>query len=350
MLAVLFFSLFLIFLIFRPFLHVIIFSAILASVFHPLQLYLVKLYKGKRNAAALTVVATITLLVIIPLFFFIAALIAQGLDSINQVNEWISAGNMQKLLKHPKIGNYMAWVREHLNSYGLSKVNLQQYLLQISKRAGQFLLSHGVGVARDMAGMIFNFFVMMFLTFYLVRDGREMLAGIKDLLPLREDQKNRIIDKIRSVVRSALLANFLTALCQGAAGGIGLAIVGIPPLFWGALVGVSSLIPVVGTAIVWLPAIGYLLIAGKWKAGIFLFLWAVFFVGSIDNFLRPFLMREKEGVSPFYLFLAIMGGVSYFGLAGIIYGPLILGFAAVMVYIYQAEYKDAHRQKGNSTT
>jgi predicted PurR-regulated permease PerM len=339
MLAVLFLSLFLALLILRPFLHTIVLSAILASIFYPLQVALVGIYKGRRNIAALTVVLTIILLVIIPLFFFTSALVAQGLDSINRITEWISAGNMQELLKHPTIVDYTAWIRERLDFYGFTKVNLQQFLLQASRRTGQFLLGRGVGLVKDVASMIFHFFVMIFLTFYLVRDGQDMIAGIKDLSPLREDQENRIIDKIRSVTRSALLANFLVALCQGAAGGLGLAIVGIPALFWGTILGLSSLIPLLGTAIVWIPAIGYLMLTGSWKAGIFLFLWAVFFVGTIDNFLRPFLMRGKEQMSPFYLFLAIIGGVSYFGLVGILYGPLILAFAAVMLYIYQGEYK-----------
>ncbi|MGM0383164.1 MAG: AI-2E family transporter [Thermodesulfobacteriota bacterium] len=345
MLVVLFLSLFLALLILRPFIHTIIFSVILASLFHPIQLRLVRFYKGRRNAAALTVLMIIILLVIIPLFFFTSALIAQGLDSINQIDEWISEGNMQKLLKHPKIADFATWIREHLNFYDFAEVNLKQNLMQASKRVGEFLLGHGVGLMRDVASMVFHFFVMIFLTFYLVRDGQAMLAGIKDLSPLREDQENRIIDKIRSVARSALLANFLTAICQGAAGGLGLAIVGIPALFWGALIGISSLIPVVGTAIVWIPAIGYLTLVGRWKAGVFLLLWAIFFVGTMDNFLRPFLMRGKEKMSPFYLFLAIIGGVSYFGLVGILYGPLILGFAAVMLYIYQVEHRNASGKK-----
>ena len=347
MLALLFASLFLALLILKPFLHTIILSSILASIFYPLQLYLVALYRGRKNFAALTVVVTIILLVIIPLFFFISALVAQGLESIDRINEWINAGNMQKFLKHPTIVGYTAWINKHLDFYGFTKGNLQEYLLQASKSAGQFLLEHGVGLVRNVAGMVFHFFVMIFLTFYLVRDGKEMLAGIKVLSPLRDEQENRIIDKIRSVLKSALLANFLVALCQGVAGGLGLFIVGIPALFWGAIIAISSLIPLVGTAIVWIPAIGYLMIMGRWKAGIFLFLWAVLFVGSIDNFLRPFLMRGKEQMSPFYLFLAIIGGVSYFGLLGILYGPLILALAAVMLYIYKVEYKNKQGDKGN---
>jgi predicted PurR-regulated permease PerM len=350
LLALLFVSLFLTLLILRPFLHTIILSAILASIFFPLQLYLVKLYRGRKNFAALTVVLTIILLVIIPLFFFISALVAQGLDSIDRINEWINAGNIQKFLKHPTVMAFTAWIQEHLDIYGFTKGNLQEYLLQASKRAGQFLLEHGVGVVRNVAGMVFHFFVMIFLTFYLVRDGNEMLAGIKVLSPLRDEQENRIIDKIRSVVKSALLANFLVAICQGVVGGLGLFIVGIPALFWGTIIAISSLIPLIGTSIVWIPSIAYLMIMGRWKAAIFLFLWAVLFVGTIDNFLRPFLMGGQERMSPFYLFLALIGGVSYFGLLGILYGPLILAFVAVMLYIYRVEYKNPHGDKAKTTS
>lgn len=122
----------------------------------------------------------------------------------------------------------------------------------------------------------------------------------------------------------------------------------LPALFWGTVMAFSSLIPVVGTALVWVPAAGYLAMAARWKSAIFLIIWGVVVVGSVDNFLRPFLMRGKEGVSPFYIFLTIIGGIQLFGLAGILYGPLILGFATVMLYIYQVEYQDVLGDEASS--
>jgi predicted PurR-regulated permease PerM len=345
LLVLLFFSLYLAFLILRPFLHTIILAIVLASLFHPLQVWLVRLYRGRRNAAALTVVVAITFLIIIPVFFFISALVSQGLESINRISEWISAGNIQKILAHPKIMAYTAWIREHLKVSEVTQVDLQAHLLQLSRTIGQFLLSRGAGLMRDIASTVFHFFVMMFLAFYLVRDGENMLRGIKDLSPLREDQENRILDKVKAVARSALLGNFMTAVCQGLLGGVGLAIVGIPAILWGTLMGFSSLIPIAGTSIVWIPAVGYLLLLGRWKSAIFLALWSIVLVGSIDNFLRPFLMRGQAKMSPFYIFLAIVGGISCFGVVGILYGPLILGFATVMLYTYQVEYRDLLDEK-----
>ena len=338
LLVMLFVSLYLTYLVIRPFLHSIVLAILLASVFYPLHVRLTNLYRGRRSAAALTGVGIVTFLIVIPILLFAAALVGQGVESINRINDWISAGNLQKLLQDPRIASYTAWLKDQLAFVDFSKIDLQGSLLQASKRVGQFLLSHGAGVLGDAANLVFYFLVMIFLLFYLLRDGSRMLSAIKELSPLPEDQENRILDKVRAVGRSAFLGNLLTALCQGFAGGIGLALVGIPALFWGTIMGFSSLIPVVGTALIWIPAIGYLLAFGRWKAAIFLALWSMLLVGSIDNFLRPYLMRGEGKMSPFYLFLAIIGGVKYFGLAGILYGPLILGFAAVMLSIYQAEY------------
>ena len=115
-----------------------------------------------------------------------------------------------------------------------------------------------------------RFFIMMFIIFFLLRDGAEMVEKIKYLAPLREDQEDRIIERIRAVARSALLGSFLVALGQGLSGGIGLSIVGIPGFFWGAMMGFTSLIPLIGTALIWVPAVIYLALLGKWKSMVFL--------------------------------------------------------------------------------
>lgn len=336
----LFFSLYLAYLILRPFLHTILLSILLASLFYPLKRPLLRIYRGRKNVMALTAVVVITVLIMIPVLFFVSALLSQGIETVNEINEWIRAGNLQKLLEQPRAVAVTNWVKEHLDFVKYSKSDLQGYLLQASKNFGQFILQRGAAFLGDVANMLFHFFVIIFITFYLVRDGEDMLGAIKDFSPLRDEQEEHIIMRVKAVARSALLGSFLTMLCQGLVGGIGFAFVGIPALFWGTVLGFSSLIPIVGTALVWVPAVGYLGLLGEWKAAIFLFAWCVVLVGSVDNFLRPFLMRGEGGMSPFYIFLAIIGGVKYFGLKGLLYGPLILGLASVMLYIYRVEYSE----------
>lgn len=340
LLVVLFFSLYLVYLILAPFMDTLIFSIVLASLFYPVQVFLVRIYRGKQGLAALTVIFIITFLLVIPVFLFTSALVAQGLDSINRVHDWLKAGNLEKITSDPRILAYTAALHERLGFLDLNKLDVVSNLLQLSKNLGQFLLSKGATLLGNLASLVTHFFIMIFVVFYLVRDGWEMLQKGRSFSPLRKEQEDELLYGIRVVAKSVLLGTFLTALCQGLVGGIGLAIVGIPGLFWGTVMGFSSLIPIVGTALIWVPATVYLVLVGSWKSAVFFAVWSMFLNGSIDNFLRPFLMRGEGRMSPFYIFLAIIGGVQYFGLVGILYGPLILSFAMIMLYMYGTEYRD----------
>jgi predicted PurR-regulated permease PerM len=340
LLVVLFFSLYLVCLILAPFKDTLVLSIVLASLFHPVQGFFVRIYRGRKSLAALTVIFIITFVLVIPVFLFASALVTQGLESINKVHDWLKAGNLEKITEDPRIIAYTMKLQERFGFLELKRLDIGTSLLELSKNLGQFLLSKGATLLGNLASLITHFFIMIFIVFYLVRDGWEMLQKGRYFSPLRKAQEDELLNGIRVVAKSVLLGSFLTAVCQGLVGGVGLAIVGIPGLFWGTVMGFSSLIPIVGTALIWLPASIYLLLLGSWKSALFLVLWSVLLAGSIDNILRPFLMRGEGRMSPFYIFLAIIGGVQYFGLVGILYGPLILSFAMIMLYIYGAEYRD----------
>jgi len=173
-----------------------------------------------------------------------------------------------------------------------------------------------------------------------------MVARIKHLTPLREEQQERIIENLRLISKSVLVGGFLVAALQGVAGGIGLAIVGIPPLFWGTVMAFTAFVPVVGPSLVWIPAVFVLLFHDEWKSALFLALWCSVLVSSIDTFLRPFLMGGTAGVPTMFLFFAILGGIQVFGILGLLYGPLILAFAVVMLKIYADEYHVQLKSKG----
>ncbi len=340
LLIVLFLSLYLTYLILQPFLDILVLAIVLASLFYPAQIYLRRLYRGRETLAALTVVFIITFVIVIPVFLFTTSLISQGLDSLNRVNEWLRAGNIPKVVEDPRFASYLNWVQERFPAFDLNKLDIPRNLLDLSKNVGQFLLSKGATILGNVAHLVTRFFIMIFIIFFLVRDGKDMVEKGRYFSPLRKDQEDRLLDGVRVVARSVLLGSFMTSLLQGLVGGIGLSLVGIPGLFWGTVMGFSSLIPVVGTALIWIPSVIYLLILGKTSSAIFLALWCMLLVGSIDNFLRPFFMGGEAKMSPFWIFLAILGGVQYFGLTGILYGPLILSFAMIMLYIYGVEYQE----------
>jgi predicted PurR-regulated permease PerM len=340
LLVILFFSFYLAYLILFPFADTLILAILLASFFYPLQVWLVRLLRGRKNLSALIIVLIITFLIAIPVFFFASTLVSQGVDTVNKTNEWLRAGNLQKLTEDPRINETIARIQERFPFLTLNKTAIANDLMYLSRDLGQFLLSKGATILSNVASLIAEFFIMIFIAFYLVRDGNEMADHVRYFSPLRKDQEDRIINGIRVVAKSVLLGTFLTALLQGLAAGIALAILGFPGLFWGTMTGMASLIPLVGTYLVWVPIALYLLLLGQFKAMGFLAVWSIVLSGIIDNVIRPLLMKGKSKMSPFYIFLAILGGVQYFGLKGILYGPLILSFAMIMLYIYGVEYKD----------
>ena len=168
--------------------------------------------------------------------------------------------------------------------------------------------------------------------------GLTMVSGF--LAPLRTHQEDILIDSMQRVARAVLFGSVLIAVLQGLTGALGLYIVGIPPLFWGTMMGLAAFIPVIGTGLVWIPATAYMFFFGNQNWALFLLLWNVLVVTNIDTILRPLLMKRAAQVSPFYIFLSILGGIHAFGALGIFYGPLILSFLMVMLQIYGEEYKE----------
>ena len=323
-----------------PFLNPIIMAGVLAALFFPVQQRLDRRLGHRPNVAALLVVLLITVVIVFPALLVTSMLTAEGLQVAASISAWLGDVDVMNLESNPRIAQALAWADRTFPYLDVSGSEIRTQLIALSKNFGQFLVSSGTGLLGNVAMLLTNFGIMIFACFYLVRDGERLVRSVKYLSPLREAQEDRILERIKGVIRSVFVGSFLTAVCQGVAGGIGLAIVGIPGFFWGTMLGFASLVPVVGTALVWIPATVYLFLVGSWKSGVFLALWSMIIVGSIDNFLRPYLMQGQARMSPFTLFLGIIGGIQVFGLAGLLYGPLVMAFAAVMLYIYQHEYQE----------
>ncbi len=323
-----------------PFCNPIIMAVVLASLSYPVHVKIETRLGHRRTLAALTTLFLLTLVIVIPLLLLLLALLDQGVTLATLCKQWLTTGGLDRLKHLDALTTILAWLQDRLPFLDIAHLDIQPHLLSFTQHMSEWFVRYGASLLGNMAGVFMNFGIMLFLLFYFLRDGREMVRGLKHLSPLREDQENRIFEKIRAVARSVLFGSLITAFCQGLIGGIGLAIVGIPALFWGGMMAFASLIPVVGTALIWIPAVIWLLLLGHWPSAVFLGLWCAILVGSIDSFLRPFFMRGPGGLSPFYIFLAILGGVNVFGLAGLLYGPLIIGFAMVMLFIYEEEFHE----------
>lgn len=334
------FALYLAYSMLSPFLHTLILSTVMAVIFQPVQARLLTLCKGRRTLAAALTTLVIVVALVIPLTFFFLGLANQGVQAVTAVNTWVRGTDFNELLNNSQVAEYTAWFKERIPFVDLDKLDIQSRAIEYSKTIGQEILRTGTQLVTNVAGLGFHFLLMGFMVFYFLRDGESLAQRLKTLLPLRASQTDSIFDSLRRVSRSVLVGSLLVAVLQGLAGGVGLALIGFPALFWGTMMAFTSLIPVIGTGVVWIPSVLYLLIVGKTQAAVFFLLWCVVLVSSIDTFLRPYFLRGTAKVPTFYIFLSILGGLNAFGPLGILYGPLVLSFAMVMLQIYGDEYCD----------
>lgn len=324
----------------KPFLNTIVISVVLTGIFYPLTNKISKRLGNRRGAAAFLTVCIIVFAIIIPAVIFFFGLIGQGIDSVTAINEWVRSTDFSTLLNSEHYNTYIKWFEEHFPFIEISSRDIQAKILDASRTFGQSMLTSGTWLAGNMASLVAHFLIMIFLVFTFLKDGDHFFSQISALSPLKVEQEQFIVTSLRKVSKSVLFGSLFIAVLQGVVGGIGLAIAGIPAIFWGTMMSFTSLIPVVGTGLIWLPATAYLLIVGQTKLAIFLLLWCGVLVTGIDTVLRPVIVREASRVSTVYVFLAILGGINAFGPLGILYGPLILTFLMVMLHIYSQEFKD----------
>jgi len=328
------------FVLVEPFLHTMILSAALAIIFSPINSRLFHRLGGRANLAAGITSLLIVVLILLPTAFLVWGLVTEGMDSMMTIRAWADRNDFAELLRGHRLDPVMDWIRERLPFVTIDEATIQARILAFARNSTQSMLNASASLVGNMAKLVLRFFLMIFMIFYFLREGRGIVQKIKYLAPLRTHQEDIIIESLQRVSRAVLLGSLLIAVLQGLVGALGLYIVGIKPLFWGTMMGLAALIPIIGTGLVWIPATAYLYFFGDWQWALFLLLYNVLIVTNIDTILRPMLMRKAAEVSPFYIFLAILGGINAFGALGIFYGPLILTFLMVMLKIYGEEYKD----------
>lgn len=345
-LASLLFSIFLLYYLMRPFLDCIILACVFTTICQPLFKLCLRLTRGNRAIAALIVLLGICLVIALLLTVFVVGLIPQARTSISAVNQWLGGAHLGETLA-THLEPLLEWIQMHFPEMEISLMDIRTNITLLSSRAGQYIL----GSATSLVGNTLLFFTNLALTllimFFLFIDGPTLLKRLAYLLPMRPEQSGVVIESLRRVSRAVLVGGFCVAILQGIVGGVGLAIVGIPALFWGTVMVFAALVPVVGTGLVWGPAVLFLFIMNEWKSALFLLVWCGVLVTSIDSILRPLIMRDGAKLPVLFLFLSILGGITVFGPLGLLYGPMIMGLVAVMLDLYAEEYRSV-LEKGKS--
>ena len=325
--------------IMRPYVDPVIIALILAALTSPVNEWLVKRLRGRENLAALISCLLLILVIVVPVVIILSVVIRQGIHSFAAIQQWIAAGNFDTLMNSPLVARILGLADKYLPANVMKDMDLGAAVMQVSSTSGKWLVSKGGYFIGNISMVAGKFFIMIFVFFFAIKDLQKMVDYVLHLIPLSSGHETILVKKIKDVASSAILGSFVTAFAQGAAGGIAFAVCGLPGFFWGAVMAFASLIPVVGTALVWVPAAGYLLVSGAWGRSLFLVIWSVLIVGMIDTLLRPLFMKGGAGMSTVLIFFSILGGISYFGLTGLLYGPLVFGITMVLLYIYDLEFE-----------
>lgn len=325
-----------------PFFSAVFWGAILALMFQPVQRWLQVRFGNKPNLAALTTLAFILLLVILPLALVAGTLIQEVASIYQRIqhNQLNVAGYFQQAL------NYLPGsVQRMLAQFGLTDFSdLQAKLTAGAAQISQFIAAQALSVGQNTFQFVVSFGVMLYLVFFLLRDGRHIGRLIRHALPFDESHKTHLLQKFTTVVRATVKGNIVVALVQGGLGGIIFLVLGIEgALLWGVLMSFLSLLPAIGAALVWGPAAILLFMTGhEWKATILL-LFCVFVIGLADNLLRPLLVGKDTKLPDWVVLISTLGGMALFGINGFVIGPLI---AALFMASWTLFAQQNHSQDG----
>ena len=200
-----------------------------------------------------------------------------------------------------------------------------------------------VGLAPNILGsiseLLLGLFIMFFVMFYGFREGQGFITYLKELLPLEAGLKDSLFHEMRTVTQAVLYGQVLTAVIQGALGGLGLLVCGVPnALFWGAIMMITAFFLCSGTPLIWVPAAVGLIMDGQTTRGILLLIYGATIVMNIDNFLRPRLVSGRSNVHPVLILIGVLGGLRVFGFIGMLVGPLVLAILVALIKFYEQNY------------
>ncbi len=321
-----------------PYINSIVLAFILSLLMSPLHEKIANKLPSHPNIAALLSCTVLTVIIVIPLLFVFSAIVQQGTVLSQNIYNWVSHDGIQTAFNHPWVTSSVNWVNQYLPFDSISPQEIAQRLAKFVSGFGTHLVGISAKILGDATSFLLDFFLMLFVLFFLLRDHDRIIHIIRHILPFSRSQEDRLFEQVEKVSKSAVMGSFLTALAQGIAGGIGMGITGFPMLFCGTMMAFASFIPVVGTALVWIPSSLYLFVTGETSWAIFLALWSMILVGSIDNFLRPLLMQGSNGMNTLMIFFSLLGGIQLFGLIGLLYGPLIFAITMVLFNLYEEEF------------
>jgi predicted PurR-regulated permease PerM len=310
-------------------------AVVLAFTLHPLQVSLTRRLKGRRSLSAGVLTLLTPFLVLVPISVLgvvFAGQVARLLQYMHDHSFLFSyAELLDRAARIPLIGSAVDWARENAS---VSAAQVQGWITESLQSALKTAATMGGDVALGVFGTLIGFFMMLFMLFFFLRDGRSIVMGLTKLIPSEPERRAKLLKYLGDVTRAVVFGSVATALIQGVIVGIGFALVGLPSaVVWGVLATLAAFLPA-GSSIILIPAVLYLAFQGRWVATIFLACW-IAMLWIVENLLRPILTAHHAEVSTLALFIGAIGGASAWGILGLFIGPVLLSFVIALVRFAQ---------------
>lgn len=313
-----------------PFLGAVFWAVVIAIVFYPLYERLLAALDNRASLASLASVTIVFLIVVIPLLLIAVAIIQQATTLVANIQSDDVA--LQGLFQNV-LAVLPQWVKSMLARVGLTDLEAVQTSMAAALSGWvQAIAPQVFSIGQSTVSFFISLFAMLYLTFFLFRDGKTLIGHLKLAAPFRPSLQDALLARFTAVVRATVKGDILVAMLQGGLGGLGFWVLGInATILWTVLMSFLALLPLFGAALVWLPFAIYFLATGATLQGIGLLVYGVMVVGLVDNFARPFLIGQATKLPEFIVLLSTLGGIATFGLAGFIMGPVI---AAMFIAVW----------------
>lgn len=323
------------YLIFKPFIVPGVLALITACLLRSLYLFYLRLFGNRESLASGTTLLTVVMVILIPMSLVMLMLIREGIRFVSyaqaNIHTWLQAviGFLEKLARdYPFLQ--------------LEKIDFSALLPRVVDETLKFVMNLLNSAAQGGATFVFQLIVFLFCLYYFFIDWQRLGAWIESHSPFETSHNQQVFAQFISMGRSVLKSTLIIGVIQGVIGGLALALTGFPsPIFWGVVMILLSLLPVIGSVVVWGPAGVILLFGGRPLAGILLLLFGLIVISNIDNFLRPKLVGNETSLHPLLVFLSTLGGIALFGFSGFILGPVIVAMISSLLQIYQVELRPA---------
>ena len=326
--------LYLCWLMLRPFIAVLAWATVLVIVFFPVHKQLAQKIK-RRGLCALLSSSLVILIVVLPLTFLTLAVTNELAGAVRSL-----PSHMDQLMDPTGTvtGHVFNWIHERL---GMDAAEMRQLLVEQLRIYSSAILGQSLGIMGNVLSTIVKTFFVVITMYYLFRDGDKIVKALPDALPFSTDQSEALLARINQVISASVYGVVTIALLQGLLGGLAFWVLGMPsPILWAAVMAFICMIPVAGSFLVWLPAAIYLMLTGHLTKGILLIIWGALVISTIDNFLRPKLIKNQTKLHELFVFFSVLGGMSVFGLLGIVLGPVVLAITLGLLDTFKVQSRE----------